>query len=103
MALEPYDQTQIEALLNELNSEGKVWLLEDGKLTRHYVFEDFKLAFAFMAMSAITAEKMNHHPEWFNVYNKVKVQLVTHEISAISVKDADLARKMDMHANKLNN
>ena len=86
---------EVQTLLAELNSDGEGWFLEDGKLTKQYMFKDFIAAFGFMTQAAIYAEKVNHHPEWFNVYNKVKVQLITHEVSGISAKDADLAKKMD--------
>ena len=60
-----------------------------------YVFSNFIEAFGFMTKVAIIAEKMDHHPEWFNVYNKVDVILTTHDCSGISVKDIILAKEMD--------
>lgn len=101
MKLEKYTQQDVEKLVLELNTESSGWIIEDGKLTKQYRFNDFNTAFGFMTMSAIYAEKVNHHPEWFNVYNKVTVQLITHDVSGISYKDADLARKMDSYANGL--
>jgi 4a-hydroxytetrahydrobiopterin dehydratase len=71
------------------------WALEDGKLTREFQFGNFVQAFAFMTGAALQAEKMNHHPEWSNVYNKVRVQLVTHEAGGITERDFELARKMN--------
>lgn len=71
------------------------WDLEDGKLTREFQFRNFVEAFGFMTRAAIEAEKANHHPEWFNVYKKVKVQLTTHECDGISERDFSLAAKMD--------
>ena len=71
------------------------WALEDGKLTREFKFGNFVEAFAFMTGAALQAEKMNHHPEWSNVYNKVRVQLVTHEAGGITERDFELARKMN--------
>jgi len=79
--------------LNIRNSE--LWKIEDGKLSKVFKFPDFISAFAFMTKCAIYVEKVNHHPEWFNVYNSVKVQLTTHDVSGISNKDFDLANKMD--------
>jgi len=102
MKLVKYVQEEIENLILDLNVETGGWRLEDGKLTKRYVFENFNVAFGFMTMSAIYAEKVDHHPEWFNVYNKVKIQLTTHDVSGISYKDADLARKMDIYAGSLN-
>lgn len=71
------------------------WRLEEGKLTREFRFPDFIRAFSFMTSAAIAAEKMNHHPEWFNVYNKVRVQLMTHEAGGITELDFQLAQKMN--------
>jgi 4a-hydroxytetrahydrobiopterin dehydratase len=70
------------------------WCIEQGKLTREFQFSDFVGAFSFMTGAAIAAEKMNHHPEWFNVYNRVRVQLTTHEAGGITELDLQLAQKM---------
>lgn len=64
-------------------------------ITREFVFADFAQAFAFMTQIAIQAEKRNHHPEWFNVYNKVIVELTTHDAGGISASDFELARAME--------
>ncbi|MGB5344863.1 MAG: 4a-hydroxytetrahydrobiopterin dehydratase [Woeseia sp.] len=71
------------------------WTIEDGKLTREFVFDNFVEAFGFMTRAALEAEKADHHPEWFNVYKKVRVQLTTHECGGISERDFRLARVMD--------
>ena len=71
------------------------WAVKDGKLHRDYEFGDFVHAFGFMATSAIAIEKMNHHPEWFNVYNRVSVDLTTHDAGGISARDFELARLLD--------
>jgi len=71
------------------------WSLKAGKLHREYQFADFVAAFGFMAKVALVAEKRDHHPEWFNVYNKVVVDLTTHDAGGISAKDFDLAAVMD--------
>ncbi len=71
------------------------WTLADGKLARQFKFPDFARAFGFMASAAIEADKLNHHPEWSNVYNKVTVHLVTHEAQGITDLDFTLARKMN--------
>ncbi len=71
------------------------WSLEDGKLTREFHFPNFVDAFGFMTRAALVAEKSDHHPEWFNVYNKVRVQLTTHECGGISERDFALAATMD--------
>ena len=77
--------------LNTLNA----WSLDQGKLYKEYTFKDFVTAFAFMTKVAQAAEAIAHHPEWFNVYNTVKVHLSTHDVGGISERDFDLARKMD--------
>ena len=71
------------------------WTVEDGKLFREFVFSGFIGAFGFMASVAIVAEKQNHHPEWCNVYNKVRVHLTTHEAGGITENDFVLARSID--------
>ncbi len=71
------------------------WSLENGKLSRDFKFANFIEAFGFMTSAAIEAEKMDHHPEWFNVYNKVSVQLVTHSADGITNLDVELAMKMN--------
>ncbi len=71
------------------------WSLENGKLNRDFKFANFIEAFGFMTSAAIEAEKMDHHPEWFNVYNKVSVQLVTHSADGITNLDVELAMKMN--------
>lgn len=71
------------------------WRLEDDALQRDLVFADFVEAFAFMSGAALLAERMNHHPEWSNVYKKVTVRLRTHECDGISVLDFELAAAMD--------
>lgn len=88
--------SDIQKHLIELNAgKNEPWLIEDEKLTKVFKFPDFIHAFSFMTKCAIYVEKVNHHPEWFNVYNSVKVQLTTHEVSGISEKDFKLAKMMD--------
>jgi len=77
------------------------WELVNGKLHREYKFPDFVHAFGFMATAAIAIEKMNHHPEWFNVYNRVVVDLTTHDAGGISQRDFELARLLEGIASKL--
>ena len=71
------------------------WTVEGGKLHRAFTFDSFVAAFGFMASAALTAEKMNHHPEWFNVYNRVTVDLATHDAGGITELDFKLAAAMD--------
>jgi 4a-hydroxytetrahydrobiopterin dehydratase len=77
------------------------WDLKDEKLHREYKFADFVHAFGFMATSALAIEKMNHHPEWLNVYNRVTVDLTTHDAGGISEQDFELARMLDAFAARM--
>ncbi|MEZ5938492.1 MAG: 4a-hydroxytetrahydrobiopterin dehydratase [Hyphomonadaceae bacterium] len=79
------------------------WAAVDGRdaIRRVYVFEDFKRAFSFMTETALMAEQMDHHPEWFNVYSKVDVTLATHDAGGVTQKDVDLATFMDAAAARL--
>ncbi|MDE2595865.1 MAG: 4a-hydroxytetrahydrobiopterin dehydratase [Sphingomonadales bacterium] len=74
-----------------------LWTLRDDGLaiSRSFRFADFVEAFGFMARAAILAEKADHHPEWFNVYNRVDVTLTTHDAGGLSLRDVDMARAMD--------
>ncbi len=73
------------------------WSPVEGRdaLTRSFKFADFKQAFAFMTQVALKAEQMDHHPEWFNVYNKVDITLTTHDSGGVSDKDIKLAHYID--------
>lgn len=71
------------------------WAVVDGKLHREIVLEDFASAFALMAEVAIWAEKLNHHPEWSNVYNRVTIDLVTHDAGGLTDLDLQLATRVD--------
>jgi 4a-hydroxytetrahydrobiopterin dehydratase len=77
------------------------WQIKAEKLHREYRFPDFIHAFGFMATAAIAIEKMNHHPEWFNVYNRVVVDLTTHDAGGITQNDVGLAKLLDGIAEKL--
>jgi len=65
------------------------------KLVRAFVFKDFTRAFGFMTQVALQAERRSHHPEWSNVYNKVKIALTTHDLGGLSPRDVELARTID--------
>ena len=73
------------------------WKREEGRdaMTREFAFKDFNRAFAFMTQVALHAEKHDHHPEWFNVYNKVRITLSTHDAGGITQKDVALAAFCD--------
>ena len=84
-----------DTMLAPILSSG--WKLVEGRdaVTKSFKFPDFVAAFAFMTRVALVAEKMNHHPEWFNVYNRVDVTLSTHDCGGISSLDVELAKHMD--------
>lgn len=69
------------------------WALVDGRdaIQKKFVFENFVEAFGFMAQVALKAERMDHHPEWFNVYNRVEITLSTHDCQGLSERDVELA------------
>lgn len=73
------------------------WSLASNReaIQRRFEFVDFDAAFAFMTRCALLAAKMDHHPEWFNVYNRVDVTLATHDVNGVSQKDIDMATSMD--------
>lgn len=77
------------------------WKVAQEKLHREYKFPDFAHAFGFMAAAAVVIEKMNHHPEWLNVYNRVTVDLTTHDAGGITENDVKLAKLLDGFAGKL--
>jgi 4a-hydroxytetrahydrobiopterin dehydratase len=82
---------ELKAALAELDG----WSVEDGKLHKQFVFADFVEAFGFMTRVALVAECENHHPEWFNVYNRVTVDLTTHDSGGITANDTGLAERMN--------
>jgi 4a-hydroxytetrahydrobiopterin dehydratase len=89
------DRAVVLARLSE-----KDWTLVDGRdaIEKTFKFKNFAEAFGWMSQMALVAEKMNHHPEWFNVYNRVEVILTTHDAGGLSASDVKLADKMDAAA-----
>lgn len=71
------------------------WEYRDGRLQKTYQFRNFVQAFGFMTSCALIAEKMDHHPDWFNSYHRVEVQLVTHSAGGVTEKDLQLAEAME--------
>ncbi len=71
------------------------WSVNQATIVRSFTFPNFIQAFGFMTQVAIVAEKMNHHPEWSNVYNRVEIKLNTHDADGITQLDFDLAKKID--------
>jgi len=88
MAPEKLSSDEIENELKSLDG----WSVVNGKLHKDFQFDDFNQAFGFMARASMHIEKMNHHPEWFNVYNKLSVDLMTHDAGGITQNDVNLAK-----------
>ena len=89
--VEKLTAAKLEAELANLSG----WAVKNGKLHKQFEFNSFIEAFGFMASVALVAESINHHPEWFNVYNRVTMDLTTHDAGGISVIDFELAKKVD--------
>ena len=87
MGIDKLSDNEIQAALTGLSG----WSLADGKLHFERTFGDFKEAFAFMTRVALAAEQANHHPEWFNVYNRVRMDLSTHDAGGVTELDFTLA------------
>lgn len=92
---EKLTEAQRAAELAPLMSNG--WRMAEPRdaIVKTYVFADFVAAFGFMTRAALWAEKLDHHPEWSNVYKTVEVTLTTHDAGGLSMKDIELARRMD--------
>lgn len=91
MSIEKLSTAAVEEKLARLPQ----WSLKDDKLQRKFVFGNFVEAFGFMARVALLAEAADHHPEWFNVYNKVEIFLTTHDVAGLSERDFSLAEKIN--------
>jgi len=91
MAAVPLTPGEIEQLEQQLPG----WSLVDGKLHRELVFSDFNAAFGFMTRVALIAEAMGHHPEWRNVWNRVVIDLTTHDTGGLSNLDQQLAQRIN--------
>ena len=92
MPNEQLSDAEIHAQAEQL----KLWVLQDNKLCRQFIFKDFVAAFNFMNKVADLAEQANHHPNWSNIYNKVDIALTTHDYNGVSQRDFDLAKKIDL-------
>jgi 4a-hydroxytetrahydrobiopterin dehydratase len=90
-------KSEITSNLSELDG----WKLSRGKIRREFEFSGFEDAFAFMTRVALEVEKLDHHPEWFNVYNNVTIELVTHDVGGLSDYDFRLAKIIDDVAKKM--
>jgi 4a-hydroxytetrahydrobiopterin dehydratase len=97
MARQKLSDQDLPAALQQLPG----WTLQNAKLHREFKFPDFPHAIGFITTAAINIEKKNHHPEWFNVYNRVVVDLTTHDAGGVTQNDVELARLLDSIAAKL--
>ncbi len=97
MARQRLDEPEIRSALERLSG----WEIKSEKLHREYKFVDFAHAIGFMATAAVLIEKRNHHPEWFNLYNRVSVDLTTHDSGGITENDVELAQLLDSIAARL--
>lgn len=79
------------------------WREIDGRdaIAKDFQFADFNMAFGWMCRVALLAEKIDHHPEWFNVYNKVNVTLATHEANGVTARDIKMAKAMNAYAARI--
>ena len=93
------DSNAINTALADLNQgSANPWLLKADRLAKRFQFTNFAEAFGFMTESALVAERMDHHPEWRNVYNRVEVELTSHDASGLTERDFRLAKAMDLAA-----
>lgn len=92
--MSPLSPQELETELKQLDG----WTTENGKLHREYKFASFVEAFGFMASLALVSEAIGHHPEWFNVYNRVTIDLTTHDAGGITSKDIAWAQKANQLA-----
>jgi 4a-hydroxytetrahydrobiopterin dehydratase len=90
------DRIGAQAALQQLSG----WAAAEGRdaIVKTFHFKDFNAAFGFMTRAALAAEKLDHHPEWFNVYNRVDVLLATHDADGVTALDVQLAKIMDAAA-----
>ncbi len=95
MKIEKLSDSDIEAALKTLDG----WSMAEGRsaIEKSFKFKDFNEAWSFMSRVALLAEKMNHHPEWFNVYNRVDVTLTTHDADGVSERDVKMAKELDSY------
>jgi 4a-hydroxytetrahydrobiopterin dehydratase len=94
VAIEQLTEEERAAALDELDE----WDFDEARdaITRTFTFADFSEAFAFMTRVALLAEKVDHHPEWSNVWNRVEILLTTHDAAGLSQRDVDMAEAIDL-------
>lgn len=97
--MKKFDATELDDALAALGN----WSYDAQRsaISRHFTFVDFVQAFAFMTQIALLAERLNHHPEWSNVYNKVTITMTTHDANGLTTNDLDMARHADAIASRM--
>jgi 4a-hydroxytetrahydrobiopterin dehydratase len=95
-----FNTNEIQLKMNEIDTS---WVLNGLFIKRDLIFKDFIEAFSFMTSVALIAEKLNHHPNWENVYNKVNISLSTHDASGLTDLDFQFAKEVDRLLNKSDN
>jgi 4a-hydroxytetrahydrobiopterin dehydratase len=96
MAIRPVRMTDPEITAALATLEGWARVAGRDAITKSFKFADFSAAFGFMARAALAAEKLDHHPEWFNVWNRVDVTLATHDAGGLTALDIELAAAMNI-------
>jgi 4a-hydroxytetrahydrobiopterin dehydratase len=91
MNKQKYTEAEFQALLTEHNLD---WSVRENGVEKSFIFDNFLAAFQFMGKIAIVAEKLNHHPEWTNVYNKVFIRFTTHDAGGLTQNDLDMVREI---------
>ncbi|MBA4258588.1 MAG: 4a-hydroxytetrahydrobiopterin dehydratase [Chitinophaga sp.] len=92
------DRLCVEEIKQSISQLAPGWNYNSGCIEREFIFKDFAQAFGFMSSVAVIAEKLNHHPNWSNVYNKVYITLTTHDSGGITQLDFDFAKEVDQIA-----
>lgn len=96
MSITKLSDADVDKALKSLNGWAKA--VDREAIWKNFQFKDFNEAWGFMSRVALLAEKMDHHPEWFNVYNRVEVVLTTHDADGVSERDIEMAKQMDGYA-----
>ena len=85
--------------LNQFKKKNPSWIVEKKNIKKEFIFNNFIEAYGFISKVALLSEKMDHHPNWYNVYNKVNIELTTHDIGGLTINDIKLAEAIDKLVN----
>jgi 4a-hydroxytetrahydrobiopterin dehydratase len=92
--------TNVEKSLFVAKMTTKGWSSTKTSICKEFIFKDFQNCFSFMTLVALKADKLNHHPEWINCYNKLKINLTTHDCDGLSIRDQELSEFIEEHYQK---